>query len=226
LPANALGQSMHQCLAEMHFAGKRAPTGDQSRFRVPGGCQVIWRLGWAPAAVANMDRYRPPTGVAGGERFQLPSHRCRSALARECAGSVNASVPGENAFRGQARSYRRSIALRGSRRVLGDLASWMGACCSGKDGSSSAACRGAGGERFRLPSHRCRSALARECVGSVDAKMHFAGKRAPTGDQLRFRVPGGAGGRSRPSASTVGFTRCELAGKRSASAYHTSSAIP
>jgi hypothetical protein len=28
LLANALGQSMHQCLAEMHFAGKRAPTGE------------------------------------------------------------------------------------------------------------------------------------------------------------------------------------------------------
>ena len=58
-------------------------------------------------------------------------------------------------------------------------------------------CRG-GGERFRLPSHRCRSALAANALDQSThqclAKMHFAGKRAPAGDQLRFRVPGGAGG--------------------------------
>jgi hypothetical protein len=50
----------------MHFAGKRAPTGDQLRFRVSGGCAVIWRLlkrrlqRWQA-----MDRYWPPAGCRG-----------------------------------------------------------------------------------------------------------------------------------------------------------------
>jgi len=104
----------------------------------------------------------------------------------------------QNAFRGQARPCRRSIALRGSSRVRGHLASWMGACSGGKRGSSPAGC----GEDEGCTVTGCLhtvvgvSLLANALGQSMHqclAEMHFAGRRAPTGDQFRFRVPGGAG---------------------------------
>jgi hypothetical protein len=165
LLTNALGQPMHQGLAKCISRASallqaiNCASGLQAGAR-PSGVLDGRLQQWQTWIVVGRLR-----GWRGGERFRLPSHRCRSALARECVGSVDASVSasralvgsldasvaGENAFRGQARSYRRSTALSGS----------------------------------------------------------WRGRR-----------------RSRPSAPTVGFTRCELAGKRSASAYHTSSAIP
>jgi hypothetical protein len=104
----------------------------------------------------------------------------------------------QNAFRGQARSYRRLIALRGSSRVRGHLASWMAACGGGGGGPSPAGCGEGEGCNVtgclhtfvgaRLPANALGQSM-HQCL----AEMHFAGKRAPTGDQFRFRVPGGAG---------------------------------
>ena len=177
-----------QCIRawQKAFRGQARSTGDQLRFggsrRVRGHLAPVEET---PAAVASHGSLLAACGVPGGERFRLPSHRCRSELARECIGSVNASVPGRNAFRGQARSYRRSIALRGSRRVRGHLAPV-------EEGPAAVASM----DRYRPPAgvpgvngsgcrHRCRSALASECIGSVNASV--PGRNAFRGQARSYR---------------------------------------
>jgi hypothetical protein len=81
LPANALGQSMHQCLAEMHFAGKRAPTGDQFRFRVPGGAGGVQDqalLRWV-SLVANWPGSDRPPRITPQVLYHEPTFILRAA---------------------------------------------------------------------------------------------------------------------------------------------------
>jgi hypothetical protein len=97
LPANALGQSMHQCLAEMHFADRRAPTGDQFRFRVPGGAghdpdQALLRVrlvaNWPgsdrPPRITPQVLYHEPTFILRAASLVPVEARCDERFATHC----------------------------------------------------------------------------------------------------------------------------------------------